>query len=65
MAKGARGEDFAPSGRPPMPYGRLEKTQDYKIRLGRECTRPNGGRQEHAAKDIPIGKGPGLRGVNG
>ena len=31
-------------------YERLEKTQDYKIRLGREYTRPNGGRQEHAAR---------------
>ena len=44
-------------------YGWLEKTQDYKIRLGRECTRPNGGREEHAARfdpDIRIGKGRGL-----
>ena len=26
-----------------------EDPQDYKIRIGREYTRPNGGRQEHAA----------------
>ena len=35
-------------------YGRLQKTQDYKIRLGREYTRPNGGRQEHAARPDPL-----------
>ena len=42
-----RGEDFTPSGRPPM--GGWRNT-DYSSRMGREYTRPNGGRQEHAAR---------------
>ena len=44
--------------------GRLEKNQDYKIGLGREYRRPNGGRQEHAAcfdHMFVVGAGLGLK----